>query len=515
MAVSPSLFQTLPTLIVRKVVEYLEGRSSNSFGADIDRHNKGKAVLAPLLSLNRRWCAAALASICDNCSVKFDYASEAICIAYPAWPTDAPKQRVRKYHLVKRIIVSVPLWKEICNGKFCKVITRPEYEGAVSLSATTLELRLSKEVVQAWISVSRPSLASTPASASTPALAPAPVFTIEQVASFACSVRSLTPAATGVTIYYESVNNSSANANELYNTLLTELYRVGTTRMEVYTGTDQPTLFNMIMSTGLTCIVQGAGMDCAPFISLAYYNSRTLQRLVVKLDTEDDWRALLYNGTKYIAVFECLESLTMHVSDTSYTATWAAIENAAPFPVLSISDISGGYPFDDDVLFRGNGHTMKTLRLPFCALARDALGRFNALKRKGAGRLNAVYIGDVSDVSDAFVARLAVVPIKQQIHSILEVSAALSIGEDTANVHIYHAIVVAPKASVLQRLALGQWSLYVAGVIIIASVLPSLVSLACDLQEPQLTAMTSPDSKSPSNLHTKHYPLSDNLREIR
>ncbi|KAJ2882037.1 hypothetical protein IWW38_005712, partial [Coemansia aciculifera] len=51
MVVLRSPFQSLPLLIVRKVVEYLEGRSSNSFDVDVVKHNKGKAVLTPLLSV--------------------------------------------------------------------------------------------------------------------------------------------------------------------------------------------------------------------------------------------------------------------------------------------------------------------------------------------------------------------------------------------------------------------------------------------------------------------------------
>ncbi|KAJ1650074.1 hypothetical protein GGF38_005928, partial [Coemansia sp. RSA 25] len=57
---SPSPFQTLPMLIVRKVVEYLEGRSRNSFDLVFDKHNQNKAILIPLLLVSERWRMAAL-----------------------------------------------------------------------------------------------------------------------------------------------------------------------------------------------------------------------------------------------------------------------------------------------------------------------------------------------------------------------------------------------------------------------------------------------------------------------
>ncbi|KAJ2889771.1 hypothetical protein GGI21_006439, partial [Coemansia aciculifera] len=189
---------------MRKVVEYLEGRSSNFFGTDMAKHNLGKTVLAPLLSVSERWCAVALESICDYCLVKFDYASGALAIIYPAWPTYIPYRRVQKNHLVKWVIVSVPLWKEMCDGSFCKVIARPEYEGVVFLSATTLELRLDNDTMQS----------TTSASSSSLAFMPVPVITREQAVDFARSVRSLTPAVTGITIGYEFISDSSANVND-------------------------------------------------------------------------------------------------------------------------------------------------------------------------------------------------------------------------------------------------------------------------------------------------------------
>ncbi|KAJ2910708.1 hypothetical protein GGI21_000599 [Coemansia aciculifera] len=496
MATYSSYFQTLPALIVHKVVEYLEGRRGNSFGADMTKHNKGKAVLAPLLSVGSHWSAVAFASICDSCSVKFDYTPKAIRIAYPAWPTDIPRRRLRKNHLVKWVVVSVPPWSDMCNGKFCDVLSRPEFEGVEFLSATTLELYLTKDVVNV------------------PTSTPAHVITKEQVADFVCSVRSLTPAATGVIITCESFNKTLANAKDLYHVLLTELYQVGTAHMEIYSTTGRLTSFSMTMPAGLTSVVQGDGMKCSKFAQIAYCNSRTLKCLDIRPRTEDDWRNLLYMGTKDLVKFECLKSLKMHISDSSYTTSWAAVADIAPFPVLSTLDVSGGYPFDDDVLFRDNGQTMQSIRLPFSALARNALGRFNILRRKGAGRLNAVHIGAVSDVDDTFVAGLSAVPIENQIHSILDVAATLAVKGDTEDLPLVRAVTNAPSISVLRHLKLGQFILSLSGVIDIVSAIPSLVNLACRLDEPQLTAMTSSDSKSPGNLRAKHYPLSEDLRTI-
>ncbi|KAJ2892665.1 hypothetical protein IWW38_003130, partial [Coemansia aciculifera] len=47
-----SPFQTLPMLLVHKIVEYIEGRPRMFFATDMDKHNKQKAVLTPLLAVS-------------------------------------------------------------------------------------------------------------------------------------------------------------------------------------------------------------------------------------------------------------------------------------------------------------------------------------------------------------------------------------------------------------------------------------------------------------------------------
>ncbi|KAJ2682497.1 hypothetical protein IWW39_005977, partial [Coemansia spiralis] len=119
-------------------------------------------------------------------------------------------------------------------------------------------------------------------------------------------------------------------------------------------------------------------------------------------------------------------SLTLAISGISYSITWAAMKDAAPFPVLSKLSVSGGYPFDDDLLFRGNGGTMMGLRIPFSAVARNALGRFGVLKHGGVTQMTKVSIDEVTSLDKEFLAGRTDVPIKQQVHGILEVARSLS-----------------------------------------------------------------------------------------
>ncbi|KAJ2462145.1 hypothetical protein GGI03_004662 [Coemansia sp. RSA 2337] len=90
-------------LIVYKTVEYLEGRSKYSIGLDMNKHNKSKAVLTPLLSVSECWRRAALESICDNCALDFDHSHEARKIVFPAWPAVYKLAQLRKTNMAKII----------------------------------------------------------------------------------------------------------------------------------------------------------------------------------------------------------------------------------------------------------------------------------------------------------------------------------------------------------------------------------------------------------------------------
>ncbi|KAJ2467774.1 hypothetical protein GGI03_001380 [Coemansia sp. RSA 2337] len=100
----PLTFQILPMLTMHKTVEYLKGRSKYSIGLNMDKHNKSKAVLTPLLSVSERWRRAALESICDNCALDFDHSHEAREIVFPAWPADFKLAQLRKSNMAKSVV---------------------------------------------------------------------------------------------------------------------------------------------------------------------------------------------------------------------------------------------------------------------------------------------------------------------------------------------------------------------------------------------------------------------------
>ncbi|KAJ2863992.1 hypothetical protein GGH94_003212 [Coemansia aciculifera] len=267
--------------------------------------------------------------------------------------------------------------------------------------------------------------------------------------------------------------------------------------------------------TGLTSIVQISGMACSQFARLAHHNAETLRELIVRPATEANWLVLIYDGTETPAVFDSLASLSVIVADTSYATTWAAINDAKPFPILSKLDVGGGYPFDDDLLFRGNGGTLRSLRLSFSVIARNALCRFDILKRSGVTRMNSIHIGPVMEHDKVQLTERTDLPIVEQARRIFEVATALKANCDiTGALVVFSTISTAPRPDTIQHLDFSKPIIELTGVILLISKLISLVSLTCNIRGLGASIESIPSNDRPRTLHAKYYPLSDNFRKL-
>ncbi|KAJ2030294.1 hypothetical protein IWW57_001257 [Coemansia sp. S610] len=493
---SPSSLQMLPLLIVRKVVEYLEGRSGTSFNPDIDAHNKAKAVIAPLLFVGERWRVAALESICDNCQLTFNHSRQAVEVTIPAWPTTFTYPQYCRSKHVKRVVVKAALWEDMCDGVFSEVMSMVQYENLSFPFANTLSILFGTDPDEHQhdsTEISQP-----------------------KVVDFARSLLQLTPAVGNIIVGLYHFCDFVPEHSRLYSMLASELYQGSVTGLEVCSRlVDQPPLELCLHGTlGLTSITHESGITCAPFVQLAYLNADTLKRLSIKPAARDDWLRLIYGDTDAPAIFTSLTQLNLDIADTPYDTAWPAIEGVVPFPALSTLVLEDEYPFDDDLLFRGNGETLQTLQIPFSAVARNILGRFGVLERCGVTQMRSVSIGHIYDADLAFMSENANLPIRRQVHRILEVAASLCIQCDVAAFPLLKTLKAAPKTSILQYLTYSQRKLSLGGVIALVAALPGLVRLSCNYYGIGAEVKRIPEIERPSRLHAKYYPLSSNFRVL-
>ncbi|KAJ2883630.1 hypothetical protein H4R27_002635 [Coemansia aciculifera] len=248
---------------------------------------------------------------------------------------------------------------------------------------------------------------------------------------------------------------------------------------------------------------------------LAYLNTDTLKVLSIKAETQDNWLLLIYGDTETPAVYSSLVTLTLDIVYTPYDTSWTAIEEAEPFPALSTLALVDGYPFDDDLLFRGNGMTLQNLQIPFGAIARNILGRFGVLRRSGVTQVRSVRVSGIFDEDDAFMSENANVPIRQQVHRIMKVVTSLSLLSDVVGHPLFKSIKAAPKTSSLRHLEYTDEIPTLGGIISVVAALPSLVILTCQVQRVGSTITNIPVDERPRRLREKHYHLSDNFRVLR
>ncbi|KAJ2819101.1 hypothetical protein GGI24_004892 [Coemansia furcata] len=203
----------------------------------------------------------------------------------------------------------------------------------------------------------------------------------------------------------------------------------------------------------------------------------------------------------------------MVVDYSPHDTTWAAIDNAVPFPALRKLDVMCGYLFNDDLLFKGNGGTLRGLGLTFKALALNALWQFNVFNRRGVTWMKFVDIDTIGYLDSALLTGPANAHVAQQIHSILGVAEMIVLRGDTTGELVTDAIKTAPNNAVLRVLEVTDQPLDVGDILSIISAVPSLEALACCVKGSVSGIKALPATEHPDAL-CKRYSSNSNFRQL-
>ncbi|KAJ2058634.1 hypothetical protein GGI17_004902, partial [Coemansia sp. S146] len=435
--------------------------------------------------------------------INFDNTPKGFSVRYPALPPDFSFPQYNMEKLVKRVVVMAPSWSDIGSRKFSITPTLPEFP--IFLSAATLMVCLDEDDVN-------PRKAGRGVAPAASTMLPS---RNKETVDFVRSIRRLTPAATGAVVLFRSPSSTSKKNRGQCSTLVLQLCSGKTTRLHVESWTDCTLATLKLRSvSGLTSITQGHTTACAPFAQLAYLNASTLKELNLINPEESDWRTIIYGDTKTPAVYSSLTKFLLEPMDVPYDRPWTAIEDAVPFPALLELDVSGDYPFNDDLLFRGNGGTLRKLCIPFRALTRNTFGRFNVFNRSGVTQMSLIDVDMADDVDDTLLDGQTSAHIVQQVHSLMGATTMLYLQGDTADDHILEAMQTAPSTTVLKELELYDLPLDACEVLSIISAIPSLVTLACEIDGSVSNIEALPTSEHPIALREKYRSLNSNFRQL-
>ncbi|KAJ2810535.1 hypothetical protein GGI24_006995, partial [Coemansia furcata] len=109
-------------------------------------------------------------------------------------------------------------------------------------------------------------------------------------------------------------------------------------------------------------------------VHVARQNAQTLQKLTLAFQLQINIADLVQSPGGGYVKYPCLSTLFLDL-DTWPTFTPLSVDRrVVPFPSLRSLNLSYDYPFDDDVLFRGNSATLEYLRVMpgrgFCDVVR-------------------------------------------------------------------------------------------------------------------------------------------------
>ncbi|KAJ2734229.1 hypothetical protein IW152_002468 [Coemansia sp. BCRC 34962] len=165
--------------------------------------------------------------------------------------------------------------------------------------------------------------------------------------------------------YTDSAPLEDDNEDRYMTLLVSQLYRI----VEVTTLSDlncalvmNPGLAPIGNLAHLTCGIDGM---CSLVLRLAQLNAMTLQTIDIRSSYEVDLSSLIREDDGKYVEYPYLHKLEMSHSYISASCKVSAFKGAVPFPNLRRLCLYAYYPFDDDVIFRGNGSTLEHLNMAF------------------------------------------------------------------------------------------------------------------------------------------------------
>ncbi|KAJ2405565.1 hypothetical protein GGF41_007057, partial [Coemansia sp. RSA 2531] len=168
----------------------------------------------------------------------------------------------------------------------------------------------------------------------------------------------------------------------------------------------------------------------------------------------------------------------MYLNVAAHSAEQVLITDIVPFPSLKCLKMRMKYPYDDDVLFRGNCNTLEDLEIHLDKTAVTILDKSQAFKSKYRN-LKYVTIVDKYIKGD-----LHLVPDETMSSFLSKLAHAARKIKLSSSIAISHLLTMTPRKLILthvQDLNLSTKSLSLYEILHLLKALPTLVKFKCDI----------------------------------
>ncbi|KAJ2859737.1 hypothetical protein GGH94_005939 [Coemansia aciculifera] len=388
-----SAFQLLPEHVVKLIVDHVACPSRHKLdGARLTSH-VSSALQIPLLWVCHNFRAFVFTRFCSDYALYLRSELDAYHVTRCSWPLCL--QGLNCYptnRLAKRLEVTLDIW-DIYSGKSLQQLSSAPYDGCAFPLVRTLAFN---------IRVYKHSEEKRDYDHPTEDYKIPPPGSEAKIYAFVQRVKDMAPAVSEIYLDTRDTDFEPSECNESHALLLvSQLYRVVETTIVSERNNDlvfSPGLAPIGNLTSIKFDIHGCDYSILPLVR---QNAQSLQTLVVRLLMNLDISELIQypgDGGKYIE-YPRLHTLDISGSDARQRP---GFNGAVPFPNLRRLTLLLRYPFDDDVLFRGNGATLENLSMMLHPAVVALLKRHNVFTRTSHPKLRVCSYGFRDDEPSAF-----------------------------------------------------------------------------------------------------------------
>ncbi|KAJ2053404.1 hypothetical protein H4S04_000693 [Coemansia sp. S16] len=355
-----SPFQLLPPHVVQLVVNHVAGSSRLQLSGVTSNSVEYKRLLVPLMRVCCNFRAIALPLYCRDFRLHLFVRTDKVDIEECSWTTRANNSNSTHHLLAREIFIRVYI-NDICEGHALRLLSARPYDGCAFPQAR----KLTFELVVCRTYAGEPEYTYPGADANTSA--------------FIKRIKEMSPRVSKIYlgISYKS-GDSAPGSGKHMRFLVSKLSELTDT---TFFTDDCDELFKSpdpVPFCKLACIEFEIRKDASQITQLVRLNALTLQTIGICSRGDVDISGLIRDPDdgKYIE-YPHARTLTMWFRSDSVVLQRPNFKGAVPFPNLQRLVLGSGHPFGDDVLFRGNGATLKYLSLSLTSEFVTLLTRHN------------------------------------------------------------------------------------------------------------------------------------------
>ncbi|KAJ2466209.1 hypothetical protein GGI03_002240 [Coemansia sp. RSA 2337] len=355
-----SPFQLLPPHVVQLVVNHVAGSSRLQLSGVTSNSVEYKRLLVPLMRVCCNFRAIALPLYCRDFRLHMFVRTDKVDIEECSWTTRTDNSNSTLHLLAREIFIRVYI-NDICEGHALRLLSARPYNGCAFPQAR----KLTFELVVCRTYAGEPEYTYPGAD--------------DNTSAFIKRIKEMSPRVSKIYlgISYKS-GDSAPGSGKHMRFLVSKLSELTDTTFFTDDCDELLKSPDPVPVCKLACIEFEIKKDANQITQLVRLNALTLQTIGICSRGDVDISGLIRDPDdgEYVE-YPRARTLTMWFRSDSVVSQRPNFKGAVPFPNLQRLVLGSGHPFGDDVLFRGNGATLKYLSLSLTSEFVTLLTRHN------------------------------------------------------------------------------------------------------------------------------------------